>query len=225
MPVTDEVSHTRLLQAWQVADDLPKRSEELVCVFLCWQPHWEDFKSHLNFLFLAQRVCTPQGCVLPWIGVISESFSQASVLKRYFLKFISLKRKIGEQYSHTPVSETTRVWKCYGELGLVHSCKGWERYSSGKGWSAVLCAVHSAAAFISSEIVLSVFHSPTSLQAGSVNSGHLKLLWTEHLYCLYLRVLFKMQSRLVTLGVHFWHLSRVIILKKTTWICKTILQF
>lgn len=89
----------------------------------------------------------------------------------------------------------------------------------------MLCAVHSAAAFISSKIVLSVFHSPTSLQAGSVNSGHLELLSAEHLYCLYLRALFKMQSGIVTLGVHFWHLSRVIMLKKTTSICKNILQF
>lgn len=97
----------------------------------------EDFKSHLHFLLLTQRVSS-QGCVLPWIGVMSESFSQARVLKHYFLKFISLKKKIREQYSYTALCETTRVWWCYREPWLIHSCKGWERYSCEKGWSAVL---------------------------------------------------------------------------------------
>lgn len=57
-----------------------------------------------SFSFWLRGFVVPQGCVLPWIGVISESFFQASILKHYFLKFISPNKKMWEQYSHTSLS-------------------------------------------------------------------------------------------------------------------------
>lgn len=51
------------------------------------------------FSFWLRGFVVPQGCVLPWIGVTPESFSQGSVLKHYLLKFISLKKKICGQHS------------------------------------------------------------------------------------------------------------------------------